>query len=531
MNKNAIIYARVSSVKQKEGETVQSQVSALIDYASKQGYTIPNGWIFKDEGFSGSRLQRPALDALRELVQENLADIVLVYSPDRLSRKYAYQLLLEIEFQKRGVELIFFNTPKAKNPEEQLSLHFKSIFAEYERAQIIERCRRGRNHRAAQGSVSVIATAPFGYNYIKKSETSIPHYTVNENAEIVRKIFLYYTDKRFSISKICRELQLEGILSPSGGKKWYTSTVRDILKNEAYIGTAHFGKSEPYEGVPGRIYRTSNGERRNVPIAARRQRPKELWIPIKIPQIISESDFEIAQNKLEENKKLSLRNTKKPSILQGLLVCGYCGSTYYKKIRNSKNSYYSCGRRLNTGSCKAPSLKQQELDDNVWEHIINLLKDPSLIAKEIERRLEENSDLTRTEESIKNLDKELLRLTKSRDKLLDAYQEGDSISLDELKTRLLRIEQRNKAILKEKKSLEDLKSSERKIRNMKMHIDDLKLQIENAKKTSLEEKQAVLRLLVNEIVITNEQVEIKHCIPCQDKDLCNVSPLRSDGSL
>lgn len=299
MNKNAIIYARVSSVKQKEGETVQSQVSALVDYANKNGYTIPSGWIFKDEGFSGSTLQRPALDALRELIQENLADIVLVHSPDRLSRKYAYQLLLEIEFQKRGVELIFLNTPKAKNPEEQLSLHFKSIFAEYERAQIIERCRRGRNHRAKQGSVSIISKAPFGYDYIKKSEASIPQYIVNEDAKNVRKIFLYYTENRFSIAKICRELELEGILSPSGNKKWYTSTVRDILKNEAYIGTAYFGKSESYEGVPGRIYRTSRGEKRSVPIAAKRLRPKELWIPIKVPQIISEVDFEIAQNTLE----------------------------------------------------------------------------------------------------------------------------------------------------------------------------------------------------------------------------------------
>ena len=92
--KNVILYARVSSARQKEGETVQSQISALIDYANKCGYTIPNGWIFKDEGVSGSKLQRPALDALRELIQENLADVVLVYSPDRLSRKHLKQKIL-----------------------------------------------------------------------------------------------------------------------------------------------------------------------------------------------------------------------------------------------------------------------------------------------------------------------------------------------------------------------------------------------------------------------------------------------------
>src|SRR6476619_3191972 len=107
MRKNAAIYERVSSLKQKEGENVQSQISALVNYADKNDYSIPNGWIFKDEGITGSILHRPALESMREIVQEGLVDAVLVYSPDRLSRKYAYQLLLEIEFQKQGVELIF----------------------------------------------------------------------------------------------------------------------------------------------------------------------------------------------------------------------------------------------------------------------------------------------------------------------------------------------------------------------------------------------------------------------------------------
>src|SRR5437660_1413583 len=143
MKKLAAIYARVSSLKQKEGETVQSQLSTLLTMAERQNFTIPEGWIFKDEGFSGSNLRRPSLEELRALIHEGDVNAVLVYSPDRLSRKYAHQLLLEMEFEKCATELIFFNTPRAANAEEQLSLHFKSIFAEYERAQIAERCRRG----------------------------------------------------------------------------------------------------------------------------------------------------------------------------------------------------------------------------------------------------------------------------------------------------------------------------------------------------------------------------------------------------
>jgi site-specific DNA recombinase len=529
MKMNTAIYARVSSAKQKQGETIQSQISALVEYAKKHNYNIPNGWTFQDNGYTGATLQRPALDSLREIIHEGIVDTVLIYSPDRLSRKYAYQLLLEIEFQKCGVEIIFLNTPKAQNPEEQLSQHFKSIFAEYERAQIIERCRRGRNHRAQQGSVSVIPTAPFGYDYITKSSTSVPQYVINKDAQTVKKIFYHYNEQQLSISKICRQLEEEGILSPRGCKKWSNTTVRDILKNEAYIGTAYFGKTQPSEGISGRIYRTPKGEKRSTPISATKMKPKELWIPIKVPQIVSESDFEMACIKLEKNKQMSSRNTKEPSILQGLLVCGYCGGSYYKKVRNSKYSYYGCGRRLNGYGCQAPTVKQKVLDDLVWEHIINLIKEPRLIEEEMVRRAKENPDLEKAKNLLGDIDKQLLRLSKGRDKLLDAYQEGETLTLEELKKRLNSLELQSKALLKEKKSLENLGLNEDRVKNMQLCMDDLKWQIENALSLSVKEKQNVLRLLVDEIIITDNQIDIRHCVPCSNENQNQNSPLCSDG--
>jgi site-specific DNA recombinase len=531
MKKNAAIYARVSSAKQKEGDNIQSQLSALLDYANKHDYTIPNGWVFQDEGFSGSIIQRPSLDSLRGVVQEGIVDAVLVYSPDRLSRKYAYQLLLEIEFQKWGVELIFLNTPKAQNPEEQLSLHFKSIFAEYERAQIIERCRRGRNHRAQQGSVSVIPKAPLGYDYVSKSATSLPQYVVNQSSKIVKKIFSYYTERHLSLSKICLELELEGIPTPRGCKKWCTATLRDILKNEAYTGVAYFGKTQPCEGIQGRIYRTAKGEKRTKAVSATKSRPKELWIPIKVPQIISESTFESAQTKFEQNKIKSSRNTKSASILQGLLVCGHCGGSYYKKVRSSQYSYYSCGRRLHGYGCNAPSVKQKNLDDIVWSHVINLLKEPRLIEEEMERRTEASKNGENSETTIKDLDKELLRLEKAKNKLLDAYQDGEALTLDDLKERLKLIQLKCKAVLKEKKSFETLKSDELKIKQMKAQMETLNFRIENSEKLTVVEKQNVLRLLVDEVVITNNEIEIKHCIPLDCSHPTEISPLCSDGYL
>ena len=512
MKKRVAIYARVSSMKQKEGENIQSQVSALLEYANNQGYTIPNGWIFTDEGISGSTLQRPALETLRELVHEDEIDLVLIYSPDRLSRKYAYQLLLEMEFQKKSVQIHYFNTPSAQTPEDQLSLHFKGIFAEYERAQIIERCRRGRIYKAKQGCVSVIPTAPYGYDYIKKANGTSPQYIINQNAVTVKKIFMLYVKEGFSLSKIGCELEQNGILSPTGLQKWDHSTVRDILKNEAYIGTAYFGKTERSEGISGRIFRIK-GKKHTETINASRARPKELWIPITVPQIVSESDFELAQIKLEENKKLASRNTKQPSILQGLLVCGHCKSSYYKKARGKNYSYYSCGKRLTSRKCLAPSIRVEELDNLVWNHVIELLNNPRLLEIEIERRAMANNDHQATDQRLKEIDKELIRLSKAKDKLLDAYQDGECLTLEGLKGRLKSINLKFKSIEKEKKSLTEFVNNEQRIDNLKSYTKNLQNQLQNSENLSIIQKQKVLRLVISEILITDEEVEVKHCIP------------------
>jgi site-specific DNA recombinase len=167
--KTAAIYARVSSERQKEEQTIDSQRAALIEYAQDRGYTVPPEWIFQDEGYSGSLLVRPGLERLRDLAAEGQIETILIYSPDRLSRKYAYQVLLLEEFSSHGVEVVFIKSPKATTPEEQLLVQFQGMIAEYERAQIAERSRRGKRHRAKTGLVNVLSGAPYGYRNRKKT--------------------------------------------------------------------------------------------------------------------------------------------------------------------------------------------------------------------------------------------------------------------------------------------------------------------------------------------------------------------------
>src|SRR5688572_4882828 len=198
----AAIYARVSSARQKEDQTIHSQTAALKTHAKALGLEVPTDWVFEDEGYSGATLVRPALERLRDLAAQVPVDVVLCYSPDRLARKYAYQVLLMEEFSRVGTQVRFLKGPKANSPEDELLLQFQGMIAEYEKAQIAERSRRGKAHRARAGTVSVLSAAPYGYRYIRKSvEADARFEVVPHQAEVVREIFNRYAEGQASLRR------------------------------------------------------------------------------------------------------------------------------------------------------------------------------------------------------------------------------------------------------------------------------------------------------------------------------------------
>src|SRR2546428_743355 len=170
MTRGAESDARASSARRKKDETIGSRTAALHAHAAACGLQVHEEWVFEDEGHSGAALVRPALERLRDLVAGVGVDVVLCYSPDRLARKFAYQALLIEEFARAGTRVQFINGPRGDSPEDQLLVQFQGMFAEYEKAQILERYRRGKAHRARSGSVNVLGGAPFGYRYIRKTD-------------------------------------------------------------------------------------------------------------------------------------------------------------------------------------------------------------------------------------------------------------------------------------------------------------------------------------------------------------------------
>ena len=161
----AAIYARVSTERQERQQTIDSQLAALSAWAEQAGHELMAGHVFRDEGYSGSRLDRPGLDALRDAVRDAEVDVVAVLSPDRLARKYAYQALILEEFRRAGCAIEFLNRTISDDPGDQLLLQIQGAVAEYERALLSERFRRGKLQKARAGWF-IGGRAPYGYRYL-----------------------------------------------------------------------------------------------------------------------------------------------------------------------------------------------------------------------------------------------------------------------------------------------------------------------------------------------------------------------------
>ena len=173
--KIAALYARVSGDQQRDSNTIASQTEALIAHADEQGYRIAPDMVIEDDGYTGAVLERPGLERVRDLAAEGRIDTVLVHSPDRLSRRYAYQVLIIEELARHGVETVFLNAPSLETPEDHLLVQFQGMIAEYERAQILERSRRGKRHRAQHVARSpFLAARPMVTATTRKPRTAMP---------------------------------------------------------------------------------------------------------------------------------------------------------------------------------------------------------------------------------------------------------------------------------------------------------------------------------------------------------------------
>jgi site-specific DNA recombinase len=540
----AAIYARVSSERQRQDETIQSQTVGLRELAAERGLLIPEDLVFEDEGFSGATLTRPALERLRDRAAEGAFEVLLCHAPDRLARRYAYQVLLLEELHRAGVEVVFAKEPeRGGTPEDELLRQFQGMIAEYERAQIKERTRRGKLHRARGGSQAVMSGAPYGYRYVKKTEHSEGFWEIDAaEAEVVREVFTRYVQDGVSIGELVRWLNERGVPTRKRKAIWERSTLWAMLRNPAYYGQAAYGKTR-MTGQPSRPTRITRqrGERHGRRGETRRDVPPENWTLVPVPALINEETFALAQVRLAENKRFAKRNTKKPTLLQGILVCRECGYACYRtstRTTNKRIYYYRCigsdgWRHLGGRVCQSRPIRADEVEPLVWREVRQLLEDPALVRAEIDRRLaalRTDHPAVRRREA---LERDLTHAASATERLIEAYQE-QLISLDELRARMPALRKRQSALRAQLNALDDeLQDAETYLKLADTLEGFLTRLGDGLDQLTLEEQQRVLRLVVREVLIGGEDdtITIRHSIPTPNGGPDGSYPLRGSSPI
>jgi site-specific DNA recombinase len=329
----AALYARVSSDQQSEAKTIESQVADLRVRIAATGVTLSTELEFIDDGYSGATLIRPALERLRDVAAAGSIDHLYVHCPDRLARNYAHQVLLLEEFLRAGVEVIFLNREVGQTPEDQLLLQVQGMIAEYERAKILERSRRGKRHGAQVGKVSVLSGAPYGYRYVSKQEGAgeARFEIVWEEARVVRQVFVWVGRDRCSLGEVRRRLEAAGEHTRTGKTVWDRATICGMLKNPTYKGEAAFGKTA-IEPLRPRLRAQRGRPLQPKHAYSHHDIPPEQWMRIPVPALVDAALFDAVQEQLQENRKrarVPQRGAK--YLLQGLIVCASCGYAYYGK--------------------------------------------------------------------------------------------------------------------------------------------------------------------------------------------------------
>ena len=449
----AAIYARVSTERQGREQTIESQLTPLKQWIEEQGHTLKPNHIFADEGYSGARLDRPGLDALRDAAVARAFDLVVVLCPDRLARKYAYQVILLEELRRVGCEMVFVQRPISDDPNDQLLLQIQGAIAEYERAVLRERFRRGRLQKARAGHW-IGGKAPYGYRYIPKRDGVPGHLVVDETeAEFVRMLYQWLIEEQMTIRQIVKRLNEGPWTTRSGRKAWSSSTVHHILSDPVYTGTAYANR---YRFVPPKKRRKPARPGASVN-SCRQPRPREEWIPISVPALIDQETAVLAQTQLGKNSALSFRNNTKHSyLLRCLLTCKTCGlamfgTTYKATKRNSNRTYYKCHGKdpilsARDSRCPQGTVKATELEAAVWGHVCTLLRDPDRLVEKFEQFASEVNEGDHRETALRQQrERHLNRLQGQEQRLIDAYQ-MEIISLQELSDRRQKLAEQRRAV-------------------------------------------------------------------------------------
>lgn len=482
------IYARVSTTEQENRGTIQSQLLEIREFCVNRGYEMAGEYI--DDGYSGSILERPSLDRLRDDAKAHKFEAIVLHHPDRLSRSQLHQMLLYDEFERQKIKLHFVRLPDFSEGGEESRVVNKSVWsmvAELERLRIRERTRRGRKNKAKKGQV-VGNLSPYGYKYVKDLHT---YEIIPAEVETVKNIFNWVAGG-MSARQVVKKLNELKVPTVMGSDRWGRSSVHKILKREEYFsGITYYWKNEAVEPKQ----KAKVADYRRTQRSSRVLRDKTEWIPIQLPpecKIITEELFNKVQKQMVSNRRFSTRHTKSEYLLRGLIKCGECGSLYYADSSHGKR-IYQCGDKSAGQSCMAGSVSADLIEGFVEKKALADLLDPVLVAQQAARY----DETIRTGKNIQRsaVEKKLGDLASEERRIILAYSKG-VINLNglEIAMRDLKFQRTLNERLLDELPAEPLKVS-------LVEIEELCNRLKKLLNTlDFTEKQFILRQLISEIV-------------------------------
>jgi site-specific DNA recombinase len=518
------LYVRVSTDRQQHAQTIEQQVGQLQAFVAAhqgEGWTVAAEHIFRDDGYSGAKLDRPGLDALRDQAARAAFDLVLIAAPDRLARKLVHQMVVLEELQRRGVRVVFCDRPPSDDPHEQLVTQIRGAVAEYERTLIADRMRRGRQARLRSGQLLPWTRAPYGYRLHPQRPRDPAAVGVDPvAAAVVQELFAAYAAGGVTLHGLAAQLTVRRVPTPTGRPVWRPTTIRGLLTNPAYKGQAASGR-----------LRTAPARRRKSalePIGKGQSttaHPPEEWITVPVPALVAAEQFDAVQRRLATNQRSARRSTTHPYLLRGLVSCGVCRLACTGVTRTATDTryrYYRClGKQARVSSgrarcCPARFIPATQLDELVWADLCAVLQHPELVAQALERAHSGAwvpEELRRRQATLRGVRGSVAR---QRQRLLEAYL-AEVIDLDTFQRQDRALAGQEADLLARER--EAAAQGQRLVQvsaiaqSMTKVLHQLRVGLDQA---TFEQRRQLVELLIDRVVVTDGQVEIRYVIPTTD---------------
>lgn len=505
------LLGRVSSEDQHNRQTIQNQIDFGLKYCDL--HSLPKPILYLDDGVTGTipLENRPAGKQLLDDAKDKKFNLLLIYKLDRLGRSARIILNAVHELEQLGIKIRSMTEPfDTGDPSGRFLLTILAGVADLEHDTILERMWHGAN-RAARAGKWLGGIVPYGYkvnedNYLEINEEKMPGINMSE-ADVIRLIYHLTVDEEYSTVKIADYINalhippsyVKNNRTVKKGKRkertsgiWLPGRIRNIIVNPTYKGLHLYGK--------------------------RTAKDREI-IPRAVPAIISEDNWDRANQVLKDHQLETIKNSKRRYLLRGLIKCGACGLTYigtaFSGQKRKLTPYYVCNgktsyRGIYFGKCTSKNIPSEWIENIVWNDCLNFINNPGEALKELAASVDnKKSNQLNIENEINNIEKSIQNTDVEKQKILDFYRKNFINSLDaesQLKSIMherslldLRLKDLEKHLAEEKSMVNQIDTAEELLLTLKESIKE---------EMPFEVKREIVKTLVDKIIIfTNNEEE------------------------